>query len=98
MEPRLDLSRAGEPRAEQFLRDLSERLRLLPGVVAVTRVDAVPLGGLARRVIELEADSGGSAQLRAFRIAVAPDYFETLQVPILRGRAFTELEALSDAD
>ena len=100
VEPRLDLSPVGEPRAELFMRGLADRLRSLPGVLAVTRVDAVPLGGLSRRVIELDAGRDGTVtRQRAFRNAVAPDYFEALQIPILRGRSFTkDEEARGGAD
>jgi predicted permease len=91
VQPRLDLLGYDDSRAHAFHRELASRLVSVPGVQSVTRVASVPLGGMPRRPIELEAGSESArGQLRAFRNAVAPNYFEALQIRILRGRGFTE--------
>jgi predicted permease len=92
VQPRLDLASYDEARAEAFHRELTLRMQSVPGAQAITRVASVPLAGMPRRVIELEAESAGrhGQLLRAFRNSVAPNYFEALQIPILRGRGFTE--------
>src|SRR6185295_11985034 len=60
------------------------------GIVSAAITNAVPLAGLrpgqARLQIEDEGD-GTSAPTADVRIA-SPDYFSTLGVPVLRGRAF----------
>jgi predicted permease len=91
VEARLDLLRYDETHAQQFHHELAARVTGVGGVETLTRVASVPLAGMPRRPIELDTgDKGANQVLRAFRNAVAPNYFEALQIPILRGRGFTE--------
>ena len=99
VEPRLDLLRYDETRAQEFHHELAARVTAVAGVEMLTRAASVPLAGMARRPIEL--DTGGKRTnqvLRAFRNAVAPNYFEAFQIPILRGRGFTEEDARAGGD
>ncbi len=79
---------------EQFLTDLESRLRRLPGVTAVAYSDTLPPGGFvhtrptsALHVSGRPASDPAAGQVVAWR-SVTPDYFRTLGIPILHGRAF----------
>jgi predicted permease len=75
----------------EFHRRVVERVRQLPGVRAATVVRALPLSGngesVAFELPDRPRPSGGAA-LRTLLNAVDPWSFETLGVPLLRGRAF----------
>jgi predicted permease len=76
-------------------------LRRLPGIRAVSFTDSVPPGGWnsGRRYSDLAAEgkphaaqgTGGSVVTRK----VTPDYFRALNIPIVRGRNFTEQDRSS---
>jgi putative ABC transport system permease protein len=63
----------------------------LPGVVSASLTDQLPLGGGARRAMTIEgytAQLGESTEIQSG--FVAPGYFETLRIPLSRGRAFQQ--------
>jgi putative ABC transport system permease protein len=76
----------------EFERNLRARLEALPGVTSAATVDTLPLGnagGTSRFVIagharvaaeEYEANSRG----------ISPNYFETMGIPLRRGRFFND--------
>ena len=71
-----------------------ERVRALPGVAAATATCCVPLQGgygLPFNIIGRENDgpfTGGGSWT-----TTSPGYFETFEIPLVRGRAFTDLDA-----
>ena len=71
---------------------LLEKLSALPGVVSAggsTALPASPLGPDFERPVWAEGTQGSpSDALRADVRMVTPDYFRTLQIPLLRGRGF----------
>ncbi len=73
---------------------LVERLRALPGVTSVSQAYRQPLtGGPATTAVALVGyDTAAAQPLTANYNVVAPDYFATLGLRILRGRAFTQQE------
>jgi|KBSSwiStaDraftv2_1062776.scaffolds.fasta_scaffold14991_4 putative ABC transport system permease protein len=81
--------------------DMTERLRerfaAVPGVESVAASTPPPLGGAARRVLFRKDSSLTVADDRepwsAEWYPVSADYFETVKVPLVRGRAFTRLDA-----
>ena len=75
-----------------FERILAERVNELPGVEAVTVMDPVPLwyGGNFAFFAPEEAGSSGPQRIGFSR--VAPDYFRTLQIALVRGRDFTSAD------
>ena len=80
---------------------LFERLRELPGVVSVSGVDDLPLrqfrgAGSPFEIQGPPAPSAGSEPTADF-FFVEPRYFETLQIPLLRGRSFIEQDDLNSA-
>jgi predicted permease len=98
--PDLELAGYSDDGARDFYRRLSERLAALPGVEAVSRASAVARYGnwfWSRRQIVLAGGEGESATARVEveYNEVAPGYFETLGVPLVRGRAFTALDDAS---
>ena len=79
-------------REERFMRDALERVRSMPGVTAAALTSRAPLDVISYGTALLlvsglhgPADRGDLMPT----VAVSPDYFETLGVPLLQGRAFT---------
>jgi predicted permease len=102
----VDASLAGyEPkRAQELYRSLNERLAALPGVEHASISSIVPFGmiELDRKIQRAgvrpgpDAKPATAAEGLAFKAAwnsVGADYFSTVGLRVLRGRAFTEAEA-----
>lgn len=86
----------------QFVDQLEDRLKQLPGVSSVAVSDSVPPGGREHdRILGVIAvdgrprHEGGSGGTVAWRW-VTPAYFSTLGIPIIRGSGFTEEERQSN--
>ena len=93
------LPQSSYPRPEQraeFYRRLEERLRALPGVESVGAVTRLPLhqaGNITSTlVVEGRPAPEGAPPEVDFRRA-SPDYFRTMGVPLVAGRAFVERDA-----
>lgn len=75
-----------------FYRQLLERVRNVPGVKSAGAINHLPLAGdLWDRSFEIDGhppSRPGEAPSADYRI-VMPGYFETMRLPILRGRAIT---------
>jgi predicted permease len=69
----------------RFWDELVERVRAIPGVESAGLANWVPTVAGGTTFLELEGGSGRSGA--GYRI-VGDDYFRTLRVPLLRGRAF----------
>ena len=72
---------------------LEERLRTLPGVTAVGRVSALPLSQMmAWGPITVEGRPlvPGEAFINVDQRTAGGDYFTTMQIPLIAGRAFNE--------
>jgi predicted permease len=83
-----DLTRGGydEARAAVFQRQLAERAGALPGVDGVAQAQWAPLTG----TFQIAAALPGEAQLFPLGFNnVSADYFSLVEIPIVRGRAFT---------
>jgi len=102
----VDASLAGyEPkRAQELYRNLNEKLAALPGVEHASISSIVPFGmfELTRKVqraglrLAPDAKPATAADGLAFEASwnsVGADYFPTVGLPVVRGRAFTESEA-----
>lgn len=98
----LSLDRATQDQAEArqatLYTQLSERLKVLPGVESVSLAGVVPFAGVREAAIEIEGHEAttGSA-LSVNTNIVSPEYFRTLGIPIQRGRPFSEADALSQS-
>jgi predicted permease len=90
----LDVYQIGYPeaRGREFYRDLQARLSALPGVESVAQAFSVPLGYFSsedRLYIAGHPVEPGKQPPSVTDNMVSPNYFETLRIPLLRGRAFT---------
>jgi predicted permease len=96
----LRMQRYDEQRELAFVRDLSERVRGLPGVESVALASQVPMSGrLILADIRLpgapaaEAARDPRTVVAALQTTITPDYFRTLRLPLVRGRAFDPRDA-----
>ncbi len=84
---------------QAFFQDHLERVRALPGVVCASAITAPPLGGHWGNLFKIEdAPPKGPNEpdpIILQRVAF-PGYFETLSIPILKGRAFAEPDGIND--
>ena len=81
------------PKAQR-VDDIIARIEAIPGVVAATASNNIPLsggGGGGSVIVEGRAVPAGE-EPDIFFAAVTPHWFRTLDVPILRGRDFTDAE------
>lgn len=84
-----------EPQARQAYRDIDARIRTLPGVQSVAEAFTVPMGyvGADERVwIQEHPYEAGQQPPNLGNNMVTPGYFDALQIPLLRGRAFTDAD------
>ena len=82
-------------RTNQFFEESMERIKRQNGIVSVTATDSVPyngVGGVVYRVAGQPEPRPGEVP-RAAHFAVAPNYFETLGIPLLEGRSFTSQDS-----
>jgi len=80
-----------------FHQSLLERVRRLPGVRGAALVSTAPgtgpNGDRVFTIVEKPAPSS-SLQYDAMTLSADPQYFSVMQIPLLRGRVFTEHERL----
>ena len=69
---------------------MMSRIAATPGVGAVAIADSIPMGGGSNFDLEIEGKPTppNTAAPRAIAISVTPDYFKTVDIPLLRGRPF----------
>lgn len=86
--------RADFPRAMTTYRNLLTELRAMPGVTAVGGVTSLPTAVRSNGGYWIQGGPGpevlGMQSPQAVFNVVTPDYFKTLQVPLVRGRDFTD--------
>jgi predicted permease len=83
--------------SESGRRRLMVELEALPGIEAVASTDQEPLGDdMAPALFRLQGESDRQSRPGEV-ITVSQDYFSVLELPIVRGRAFTEDEARNQA-
>jgi putative ABC transport system permease protein len=83
----------GEARATGFYRQLEARVRALPGVQAVSFAFGAPMAGSVKAgtvTFQGQTIPSGQQAPALFFNSINPGYFETMRVPLLRGRAFSE--------
>jgi macrolide transport system ATP-binding/permease protein len=92
----LDVHGYDDTRAAEFHRTLTDRVLSVPGVKSVSVASLVPLGGVSRAasitVAGKNAPPDTSSRLWDFWV-VSSNYFETLGIPITRGRSFSAQDA-----
>jgi putative ABC transport system permease protein len=84
-----------EPRIRSFYEQLSEQIGALSGVSAVSYVNHLPLGSAREQTTAAEGNSSPENKegLPIDVLRVAPGYFDTMRIPLLRGRDFTTQES-----
>ncbi len=99
------LATYNQARSQDLYRTLEERLTVLPGVESASISSTVPFGmiDLSKSVQRAganpvpDANPATAAESRAFDAtlnSVGADYFSTVGLPLLRGRAFNVAEAM----
>ena len=93
----LDVQQIGyqEVQGRTFYRELELRLRTLPGVVSVAQAFSVPLGVMSAfdsLYIEGHPIEPSQQSPSVQYNMVTPGYFDTLRIPVHRGRAFTDAD------
>jgi macrolide transport system ATP-binding/permease protein len=87
----LNLHGYNKARAAEFHRQLIERLQALPDVKEVAVASLTPLGGVSRAApvtVTESNDPAGVSQTSVGYWVVSPNYFDSLSIPIVRGRSF----------
>lgn len=82
------------PRAQQFYRTVHERITLVPGVQSTAWASSAPLTGALFRTIIKEGEDPESTAGRSIVAVIvsSPGYFQTLGIPLLRGRDFDDTD------
>ncbi len=82
-----------DPERAVFLRQVSDRIRAIPGVVRISAASPLPLDGGTVNV-PWATEAAGASDPAAFRQAnwhaVRPGYFETLKTKLIAGRTFID--------
>ncbi len=84
-----------EEHGKQFQKQMLERVSSIPGVRAATLGSTVPLfaGGFARTVFLEGQDATDRRAGKLVQITIAsPHYLETLGIPLVRGRALSDID------
>lgn len=87
-----------QARGTQLYTALKDRLRRVPGVRSVAIAATVPFGMMSLGKSITPSDTATSKEhpaLPARYNVVSEDYFQTLEIPLLRGRAFSGAESTS---
>ncbi len=91
----LDLQGYTKPRGREFYRQLTERIRALPDVKAVSTIDNFPLGSeqfFEIVLIEGREPPREGEQILILTYNVDPGFFQMMNIPLLKGRTFTGQE------
>jgi macrolide transport system ATP-binding/permease protein len=93
----LDIHEIGyqDAQGKQFFRSAEEHLGGLPGVVSVAQAFSVPMGVISSSDVVIADDhplEPGQVAPLVFDNNVTPNYFETLRMPIKRGRTFSDTD------
>ncbi|MCC7153826.1 MAG: ABC transporter permease [Bryobacterales bacterium] len=97
-------ARYGTPRRQlAFFEELEERLKRVPGFTSVALSDSLPPGGQTRAMLYAAIDvrerprfAQGTGGMVVWR-SVTPEYFTTLAIPVIKGRAFDDSDRAKDA-
>lgn len=77
----------------RFYQDLLPRVRALPGVVSAGGIRVLPLTtavSWGQILVQGYVPPANQPEVQVDRRAATPEYFETMQIPLLKGRVFAE--------
>jgi putative ABC transport system permease protein len=78
----------------RFLSQVLDAVRQLPGITTAALTSQLPLSGDSESYgIQFETDATGNGD-NGFRYAVSPDYFETMHIPLRRGRLLNDHDVI----
>ena len=84
-----------QPRAEAYFRELLRRAQSTPGVESASLAFTVPMSYYSTSSQVYAEGQAGAPKSKApdasYNI-ISPDYFTTLRIPLLKGRAFTDAD------
>jgi len=91
MTPEVGIQGYTEAKGTEFYRQLVERVEGLPGVEAVSLAEMIPLGFSSQRgSVEVEGRESQPGEDNEYNFnTVSPDYFKTMNIPLVAGRDFT---------
>jgi predicted permease len=96
------LTRLQHERLANFYRDLRDRFNTIPGVFSVSYSDSVLLSGSLSSTDFHLPGAPPKATVQTDILSIGPQFFETMKIPVQRGRKFEpeeyELAAKADAD
>ncbi|MGA2476951.1 MAG: ABC transporter permease, partial [Terriglobia bacterium] len=78
-----------------FFHQVTEQLQSLPGAVSAAATGSLPLSGEPGNVpftVEGQPMLPLQERPQAIYYAISPDYLRTMEIPVIRGRAFTDLD------
>ncbi len=89
-----------ENKRHAFWEQHIERVRALPGVVHAALINNAPMSVPAVKKYEAEGgpSTSGEQSPQVLVRRITPDYFETLGIPLLAGRRFTENDNRRDSE
>ncbi|MEO8592184.1 MAG: ABC transporter permease [Candidatus Solibacter sp.] len=80
-----------------FFSQLTPRIAVLPGVVSASAVSSLPLNGLgtgATFIVEGRPAPSAEQRPQALARSVMPAYFQTMKIPLVSGREFTNADVM----
>jgi predicted permease len=81
---------AAGPPVGEFFRQVIDRVKVVPGAEIVGLVDLLPLGGQdTKGILTIEDSSPAGPRVPVSLRNVNHDYFNSIKLPLLRGRNFT---------
>ncbi len=87
----------GPPIRPLLCQQMEERISQIPGVISVSAASNLPLNGYAGRSVTVEGapePAPGQQTGSAYTVA-CPNYFRTMEIPLLEGREFTNQDSLN---
>jgi len=86
-----------QARSDDFYRDLKDRVRAMPGVESASLACMVPMGNQptcqgGAGYVEGHPLARGEQPPQLSGASIDPDYFQTMRVSLVRGRAFTDFD------
>jgi putative ABC transport system permease protein len=81
----------------RFVTELLPRLERIAGAQAAAAVSDLPATGAQRVAIRVQGqpEMPNDQKLYAIHVVVSPDYLRVVDIPLLRGRTFTEMDSVN---
>ena len=92
MELRLPASKYSNADARVFFERLEPRLTAIPGIEAAAVTTGVPSRDGGERLLETERTAGTTAPVFVSTVAISPQFFDVVRVPLVRGRNFHDTD------